>query len=586
MRARGPADLILVNGKVVTVDDNFSIAEAVAIRGNRIMSVGRSADIARLVDDETEVLDLKGKTLLPGFNDAHFHLCWWATTMPPLALNLLYPNVKSISEIVELVKEKAAALPLGEWIRGFSWDEAYLDEWKADNNRYPTRWDLDAISPDHPVCLTHYTGHHIWVNSKALEIAGLNKETPNPKGGEIFRDPSTGEPTGLFNEFEAANLVLDIIPPYTMQEKRDGILAMMDEVSSLGITSGTESYVGPNSKNLAFGAFENELISLYNALHQEGRLKVRISLLVSFNELVTPGALNLDGMKGYLHNVATNTGFGNDFLKIAGLKLAADSMTLNKTSWVYEPYVGGGTGQLLAKGETDEERYNELINMIVYASKRRFQVGVHALGDRTIDAVVDGFIKALEEDPWDARHCVIHANLTTPECAKRMAEYNICANINSILKWQIADFEETVLGPERAAYEWPAKTLMTAGVNVSNGSDCAACYPDPIRGIWAAVTRIARASGKVSGPEQRLTREEAIRTYTINGAWQDHSEQIKGSIEAGKLADFCVLDQDILTVDVNDIPETKNLMTILDGRIIYNAAPDELHTTPGNKWRK
>lgn len=586
MTVRGPADLVIINGKVVTVDQSFSIAQAVAVRENRIMAVGRQADIIKLIDGQTEVLDLKGKTILPGFNDAHFHLCWWATTMPPLAMNLLYPNVKSISEIVELVKEKAASLPPGEWIRGFSWDEAYLDEWRADNKRYPTRWDLDAVSPHHPVCLTHYTGHIIWVNSKALEMAGVNKDTPDPKGGQIVRHPSTGEPTGMFNESEASNLVQKIIPPFTMQEKRDGILAMMDEVSSLGITSGTESYVGPNSQNLAFGAFENDLISLYNTLHQEGRLKVRISLLVSFGELVTPGGLTLEGMKQYLHNVATNTGFGNEWVKIAGLKLAADSMTINKTSWVYEPYVGGGTGQLLTQGETEEERYDELIKMIAYASKRRFQVGVHVLGDRAIDAVVDGFIKALEEDPWDARHCVIHANLTTPECARRMAKHNICANINSILKWQIADWEETVLGPERAAYEWPAKTLMAAGVNVSNGSDCAACYPDPIRGIWAAVTRIARASGKVSGPGERLTRQEAIRTYTINGAWQDHSERIKGSIEAGKLADCCVLDQDILTVDVDKMPEIKNVMTILDGRIVYNADPDELRTIPGDKWRR
>jgi len=567
----GSAEKVLLNGKVVTVDNAFSIAEAVAVRDGKILAVGSNREIRELMDRDTEELDLGGKTVLPGIIDSHIHVAAWSTTRPPLALDLSYPHVKSISDVVALVREKAAELPKGEWIRGFGWDESYFDEWIQDHNRRPTRWDLDAVSPDHPVSFSDFTGGHIfWVNSKALEIAGIDKDTPDPDGGDIIRDPESGQPTGLLNEFGATRLIMKILPRWKPEQWRAGLLASFKELNRLGITSVTEPGVGPNTF-LGGGELPNELISLYNSLHREGLLTVRVSLLLGFADWLTPGILSLDGMKEYLDFVATNTGFGNEWLKIAGMKLGSDSMPLNKTSWMWEEYVGGGNGHLLSKGKDNEERYDELVNMINYASKRRFKIGVHSTGDRAIDAVVDGFVKALEEDPWDARHYVIHADFATPECAERMAKHGIGVSVQSLIKQQISDLEEGIVGPERAAYEWPLKTLLRAGVHVANSSDAPVIYPNWKVGIEAAVTRESKASGKVSGPEECLTREEAIRTYTIEGAWMDHSEDVKGSLEPGKVADLCVLDRDILSVDVHDIGSIDTVMTMVGGKVVYQS---------------
>jgi predicted amidohydrolase YtcJ len=216
--------------------------------------------------------------------------------------------------------------------------------------------------------------------------------------------------------------------------------------------------------------------------------------------------------------------------------------------------------------------------MIAYASNRRFQLGIHSTGDRAIDAVVDGFIKALEKNPWDARHYVIHAEYTTPECARRMGKYNIGVSTNSLVKRQIADFSIQVTGPERAARAWPHKTLVNAGVHLADACDAPVQYPDWQMGIESLITRESKASGKVSGPEECLAREEAIRAWTIEGAWLDHAEHLKGSIEPGKLADLCIVDRDILTVDVHDIHKIQTLMTMVDGRIVFNAEPDQLKT--------
>jgi hypothetical protein len=238
---------------------------------------------------------------------------------------------------------------------------------------------------------------------------------------------------------------------------------------------------------------------------------------------------------------------------------------------MYEDYVGGGNASLCVDGETDEERYNELVNMIVYGHNHGFQVGIHACGDRAIDACVDGYIKAMEEQPWDARHYIIHGDFVTPECIKRMAKYNIGLNALTPVKWTISDLMETVVGEKRSAWQWPLKALLDAGIHVSNSSDAPVIPPDWRLGVQSSILRESKATGKVSGPDQCISREDAIRAYTINCAWQDHMEHIKGSIEVGKLADFCVLDEDILTIDAHQIKDIPILMTIVGGNTVYDA---------------
>jgi predicted amidohydrolase YtcJ len=566
------ADMVIINGKVITVDKGFTIAQAVAVKDDKIVAVGTSDEIKALADKETEIIDLEGKTMLPGANEAHMHIGPFGVTKPPVSLNVGYPAVKSISDIAKMVSEKVKTIKPGEWVQGWGWDEGYLEECIKDPTRLPARWDLDPISPDNPVCLSAFSGHVCLVNSKAFQLAGVTKETSLPPGGggEITRDPITGEPTGILKEKAAQGLVKRLLPSWTKEQKRGALLAAMKELNSLGITSATDAFIalGPGGAGFEGGITDSETLSVYNDLYNEGKLTVRINILLELGE---SGLESLRVLQEGLPFIGIHSGFGNEWLKIAGLKLHADGIPPAKTAWMYEGYVGGGNGSLVTPGDTDEERYNELVNMIVYGHNYGFQVGVHVCGDRAIDACVDGFIKALEERPWDARHYLIHGDFVTAECIKRMAKYNVGVAAQAAIKWTISDLMDNVVGEKRSAWQWPLKALLDAGIHVTNSSDAPVIYPNWKQGVESAVLRESKATGKVSGPDQCITREEAIRTYTIEGAWQDHQENIKGSIEAGKLADFCVLDEDIVTVDAHQIKDIPVLMTIAGGKIVYDA---------------
>jgi len=573
----GKPDLVLKNGKVVTVDNDFSIAEAVAVENGKIIHVGSNAEVDALAREGTSILDLHGKTVLPGIIDSHLHFAWWATHRPPVSLDLSYPTVQSIGDITRLVKERVKDSPSGEWIFGVGWNESDLAECQGDKGRHPTRWDLDPVSADSPVCLLDFNnGHQIWANSKALELAGITDETSSPYGGTIVKDSATGKPTGIFTEFIATSLVMRVIPPWTAGQIKEGMLASMEELLRMGITSITEPGIGQGTYKIARGAVANKTLDVYRELYNEGRLTIRVSILLAFAFWLA-GNHSLQKLKSYLDSLEVPVGFDNDHLKIAGLKLAADNWPASRTAWMYDDYTGGGNGQLLTAGRDERERYQQLVNMISYASKQRFRLGIHATGDRAIDACVDGFVKTLDEDTWDARHYVIHGNFVTPQCAKRMAAYQIGVVPQSHFKATHSDVMDEIVGEERSAYEWPLRTLVDSGVHLANSSDAPLANPDWRAGVEAAVTRKSRISGKVSGPEQRLTLKEAIRAYTIEGAWIDHAENLKGSIEVGKLADFCVLDQDILTADVQQIHKIANIMTIVDGKVVYNGQPELLH---------
>jgi len=344
----------------------------------------------------------------------------------------------------------------------------------------------------------------------------------------------------------------------------------------MGVTSITEPGIGQGTYRVARGAVANKTLDVYRELYDEGRLTIRVSILLAFAFWLA-GNHSLQKLRSYLGSLEMPGGFDSNHLKIAGLKLAADNWPASRTAWMYDDYTGGGNGQLLTAGRDERERYQQLVDMIGYASKQRFQLGIHATGDRAIDACVDGFVKTLDEDTWDARHYVIHGNFVTPQCAQRMAAYQIGVVPQSHFKATHADVMDEIVGEERSAYEWPLRTLVDSGVHLANSSDAPLAYPDWRAGVEAAVTRKSRISGKVSGPGQRLTLKEAIRAYTIEGAWIDHAENLKGSIEVGKLADFCVLDQDILTADVQQIHKIANIMTIVDGKVVYNGQPELLH---------
>jgi predicted amidohydrolase YtcJ len=539
--------LIMFNGKIVTVDKDFSIAEAIAVKEDKIVGVGSNTDIKKLAGKNTELMDLKGATVLPGINDAHCHLNGFGLERPPMQLDLGYPAIKSIADIKTAVAARVAEVGPGKWVSGWGWDRGFLAETKGNPDRWPTRYDLDLISSNNPVALTEFSGHTLLVNTKALELAGINKDSPQPPQGFIQKD-ANGEPTGIL--FEMTFPVRALIPPPTEEERKAGILNAMAELNSLGITCVTEPGLGP------------EQIRIYNDLNNQGKFTVRVNCMIS-------GGPSLTTVKDVVDHVGTGTGFGNEWLKISGLKLLADGIPPSKTAFMYEDYVGGGHGQLLVEGSTDEERYNMLISMIKYASAHGFQIGIHVTGDRGIDACVDGYIAALKEHPWDARHYIIHTDYATPKCIERMAKHNIGANVQSAIKWTIGNLMLGITGAKREAYHWPLKTLFDKGVIVTNSSDASVTYPDWRQGVESSVLRKDKATGEVMGPEQCITVEQAIKAYTINGAWQDHKEKKRGSIEVGKLADFTVIGEDILTIDPNKIHEIPVLYTIAGGKLVY-----------------
>jgi predicted amidohydrolase YtcJ len=566
------ADLVIMNGKVITVDKNFSIEQAVAVKDGKILAVGKDQEIKAFIGRDTKVLDIHGKPMLPGINDSHMHGVFLGGTMPPLALDLRYPTVKSIRDISESVRKKVESTRRGDWIPGFGWDPGYLEECKDNLNRFPTRWDIDPVSPNNPTFFIDFSGHTLLANSEAIRLAGITKDTPNPPGGEVDKDPNTGEVTGIFKELSAQALVSKVVPLYTKGQKREAILAAIRCLNAEGITSYTDAALGPGGDNYGGGLMGADCIDVYKELYEEEKLTARVTILMLFGEY---GALSFDDLKKGLASSKLPEGWRNEWLRIPGVKIFADGIPPTKTAWMYEEYAGGGYGSLCVPGKTDEDKYNELSRMIVYSNKMGVQIAVHVTGERAVDATIDGFVKAMQEKSGeDLRHYIVHGDFISGQTAKRMAEYNIGVNVQPGIKWTISDYMDSLLGENRSARQWPLSMLIKTGVHVAASSDTPVTYPNWRQGVQSAILREAKGSGKVSGPEQRITIEEAIRMYTINGAWQDHMENAKGSIEVGKLADFCVLGEDLLTIDPHKIKDIPVLMTIAGGKIVYNAGKD------------
>jgi predicted amidohydrolase YtcJ len=425
------------------------------------------------------------------------------------------------------------------------------------------------VSPVNPVCLgviPFSLGEHVtWLNTLALEIAGITRDSPAFPGCEIVKDPQTGEPTGLLKGALLQEIVAGVIPELTRKQKRKAILTAVNELNSLGITSITEGALGPGARGYQYGLWDEECIDVYRELANTGDLSLRVSIMMLF----TPyGSYNPETIYKHLSHFGTKSGVENEWLRIAGVKLFADGIPLNRTAWMYQEYVGGGNGRLIFSGATDEERSGELMKIIAYCHKLGFRVGVHVTGDRAIDACVGSFVKAETEEPKRLRHYLIHGDYISPEGARLMAAYGIGASVQPALADIVMNWLPYSVGAERAAQYGCLRTLLDAGVHVAAGSDAPVTYPD-----WKAAIQslVSRDYMPPDGPARRITVEEAIRMFTLEGAWQDCAENIKGSIEVGKLADFCVLDEDILTIEPHKIKDVRTLITIVGGRIVYNA---------------
>ncbi|MFI9237226.1 amidohydrolase [Streptomyces sp. NPDC053079] len=560
-----PADLVFVGGSVLTVDSRFTTASALAVTDGLISAVGERAEVMAHAGPGTRVVDLKGGTLLPGINDAHLHGCALGLIRPPLSVDVAHPAVRSIADVAEAVGKAAARTPAGEWITGHGWDAGYLAECVADPSRLPTRQDLDAVSPDHPVLLYSATGHSTWVNSAALARSGVDRDTPVPPGAVIVTDVA-GEPTGLLQE-GAQDLVHRALPALSPQVRAEAIRATLRTLARLGITSYTEPGLGPGGDALMRGALAHSTLDVYRRLLADGELTARVSVLLLPSGMTSTAEDFVQALAAMDEPPSADP----RRLHIIGVKLFADGIPVNKTAWMHEPYVGGGCGSLCVGGDTDEERVAQIAEMIRYTHAAGYQAGVHVTGDRAIDTVVDAFAAADAAHPRpDARHYVIHGDFLTARSMRTLARHGFGVNMNPTIKWTVADLEEEFVGPQRAAYEWPYRDAIDAGVTVTSGSDAPVTLPDWRQGVSTMMLRESKAGGRVSGPDQRIRLAEAIRTYTVDAAWQDFAEEWKGSLEVGKVADLCVLGGDLLTADPHDIPGMPVVFTAVGGDIVHD----------------
>jgi predicted amidohydrolase YtcJ len=501
------------------------------------------------------------------------HAPFFGASRPPLSLDLTYPTVQSIPDMVAALKQKVAEVEPGEWIRGFGWDQSTLEECRNDPSKLPCKRDLDAVSPDHPVAFTDFSVHTLLVNSKALEIAGITKDTPDPPSGEMERDEN-GDPTGILKEPGAQALVAAHVPLLTREEKKTALVTTLNHLNANGVTSFTDAAIGPGGESFLYGVMSDEFVDLYQELLAEGKLSARVAVLLLLGDY---GALTYEDLENGLKTYKIPANIDKAWLQFPGVKIFADGIPLTYTSWMNEDYVSGnaGHGTSVIPGKTDEEQRNNLIEMIKLVHRHGFQIGLHATGDRAIDAAVDGFVQAIEEIPGgDPRHYIIHGDFISSQKAEILAKHDFGIAMQPFISVMISDFEPTVVGEKRATYEWPTRTVLEAGANLTSNSDAPVTYPNWRMGVQAAVLREGLVSGKVNGPEECLTVEEAIHTYTINSAWQDHMENVKGSIEEGKFADFCIIGDDILTVDPHKIGEIPVLMTIVGGKIVFDESGD------------
>ncbi|MFH1638705.1 MAG: amidohydrolase, partial [Chloroflexota bacterium] len=514
-----------------------TICEAVAVKSGRILYAGSSTTARELAGPGSKVIDLEGKTVLPGIIDSHTHPL--GAAMRHLEIDCRDPNIKGIKDIQTAVAEKVREVSPGEWIRGGSYNDSKLIE-----KRQITRQELDAVAPNNPVLIRSDTGHQVVVNSRALALAGITKNTPDPDGGRIERD-AVGEATGLL--YETANrMVSDKVPEYTVEQMKEGLRWLWGQFSAWGITSTHDA--------------SGEMIGIraYQQLLAEGIRKVRVNLMVRLKA-------GLEETLASMTALGIESGLGDDWLKVMSLKIMGDGSGAGGTAGVYHPQHRGpgGLGLMTTSPEVMED-------IVMRAHQAGIRVSIHSIGDRGIDIALDCIEKAAKAKPVaDMRHRIEHNSCCTPKQLKRIKELGVTPSSSIGYMYGLGVQYAENFGAERSRWLHPHKTMKEMGIIAGGNSDCPVTFYSPFVQLYAAVTRKTN-SGQVVGPEEAIGVMDAIRVYTWNGAYLAKEEHLKGSIELGKLADMIVLDRDVLSLPAEEIKDVKVVTTITDGKVVFN----------------
>ncbi len=539
-----PATLVLTGGKIVTVDDRTPEAEALAVQGDTIVAVGTSDEIAAYVGDGTAVVDLKGRLAIPGFVESHAHF----TGVGDARMQLNLMDVKSWDAIVDMVAAAAKTGEPGQLIRGRGWHQAKWTSVPTPNvEGVPIHQSLTAVSPDNPVILRHASGHAAIANAKAMELAGISRRTPNPPGGEIVKD-ARGNPTGYLKE-TAQQLLAPVLKASSEDEAltRRRIELASQEVISKGVTTFHDA------------GTPFETIDVFKKVAAAGELPVRLWVMVAAsNERL---AADLDR-----YRIVDPP---DKHLTVRGIKKVMDGALGSHGAWLLEPYADlpGSTG-------LNTQSVEEITETARLAAAHGYQLCVHAIGDRANRETLDIFGAAFRANPdkKDLRWRVEHAQHLNSADIPRFGQLGVIASMQGVHCTSDAPYVPARLGYERAeegAYVW--QKLMKSGAVIANGTDAPVEDVNPIASFYASVSRKVK-DGSVFFPDQRMSRGEALKSYTINGAYAGFEEGVKGSLRPGKLADIVVLSKDIMTVAEDEIPTTEVLYTIVGGKVVFDRA--------------
>jgi predicted amidohydrolase YtcJ len=529
-------DFILLNGEVHTVDANDSAAQAIAVRGSRILATGSTDSLRALAGNETEIVDLGGRSVLPGFIDAHVHMGAFGTNK--LGIDCKARKLGSIGAIKAAIRECASITPPGTWIRAHGYDHTRLEE-----QRHPSRWDLDEAAPDHPVIVVRTCVHIAAANSRALELAGIGDDTPDPPGGRYER--SDGRNAGI--AIDAAIGPLLAASGYSRAEFKHALQLANQDFLTAGITSCHDA-----------GAMSDQQIPALLECVRESSIDVRVYFMVWL-------ALGIKQGLDYL-DTGLFTGFGNDKLRLGPFKVMTDGASSGPTAATRHPYTSMPCSCGILYYEQDE-----LNDLVERAHTAGFQVTAHTVGDRAIEMMLNAYERVLAMHPRaDHRHRLEHCAICPPDLVARIARLGVVPVLQPAFFWEFGDGYQHNYGLERTGQMFPARSLMDAGVTVVGSSDTPVTDHRPLFGIQEALTR-ATMDGSTGGADERISLSQAIRMYTINAAYASFDEGSKGSLEAGKLADLTVLDGAVAEAAVDEISSITIRATMIDGQWRYGS---------------